>query len=507
VGPKAGESSDNGAGGRGATAALLGLAAATLLVHLCTGGRYGFHRDELATLDDVRHLDWGYVAYPPVTPFFAWLSLALFGTSLTGFRFFAALACALSIFLTGLMARTLGGGRGAQLLAACAAIPFSFIAGSLMQYVAFDLAAWVALAFFLIRLCQSDDPRWWLAIGVTIGVGLLTKYTMIVGVGAIVIGVLTTRLRCYLRSKWLWFGVALSAAIVLPNAIWQWRHDFVSLDFLRQIHARDVAIGRAANFLPEQLLLTLLAFPLALAGIAFYVFANAGRRFRPLAWLYLAPLLFFAVAKGRAYYMAPTYPLLYAGGAVACQQWLVHRSRGWARLVGGLAWSAIILDIVVAGAFLLPLAPINSQWWTTVAKVQPEFCEEIGWPELADTVAEIRDALPASERGRLAILCGNYGEAGAINLYGPRHGLPPAISGVNSFWARGYGDPPPETVIALGFPREFLEKNFESCELAGHIRNRHGVANEETVSHPDIFVCRRLRRAWPEFWKHFRWYG
>jgi hypothetical protein len=507
VGPKASQASDDKGSGPSATAALLGLAVATLLIHLCTGGRYGFHRDELATLDDARHLHWGYVAYPPITPFFARLSLELFGTSLTGFRFFAALACALSIFLTGLMARALGGGRGAQLMAACAAIPFSFIAGSLMQYVAFDLAAWVALAFFLIRLCQSDDPRWWIAIGAAIGLGMLTKYTMAVGAGAIAIGVLTTRLRIYLKNKWLWVGVALSIAIVFPNVIWQWRHDFVSLDFLRQIHARDVAIGRAANFLPEQLALTLLAFPLALAGLAFYLFAKEGRRFRPLAWLYLAPLVFFVVAKGRAYYMAPTYPLLYAGGAVAGQQWLMHRSRGWARLVGGFAWGGIIFDIVVAGAFLLPLAPVNSQWWTMVVKVQPEFCEEIGWPELVATVAKIRDALPASERGRVAILCGNYGEAGAINLYGPCYGLPRAISGVNSFWARGYGDPPPETVIALGFPREFLEKNFESCELAGRIQNRHGVANEETVSHPDIFVCRWLRRSWPDFWKHFRWYG
>src|SRR6184192_1800955 len=148
---------------------LIGLATATLVVHVLLGDRYGFHRDELATLDDARHLAWGYVAYPPVTPFFARISLELFGTSLAGFRFFAALADSAAVFLTGLMARELGGRIGAQLVAACAAIPFCLAAGALMQYVSFDYLAWVACAYFVVRLCQSDDPRWWIAIGVCIG--------------------------------------------------------------------------------------------------------------------------------------------------------------------------------------------------------------------------------------------------------------------------------------------------------------------------------------------------
>src|SRR5882724_2146895 len=141
-------------------AVLISLAAATVIVHLLTGGRYGFHRDELATLDDARHLVWGYVAYPPVTPFFARLSLTLFGTSLTGFRFFAALAQAIAVVLTGLMAHELGGSRGAQLVAAAAAIPFCLASGALMQYVSFDCLLWILTAYFVIRLLKSEDPRW-----------------------------------------------------------------------------------------------------------------------------------------------------------------------------------------------------------------------------------------------------------------------------------------------------------------------------------------------------------
>jgi 4-amino-4-deoxy-L-arabinose transferase-like glycosyltransferase len=146
-------------------AVLIYLAAATVIVHVLVGGRYGFHRDELATLDDARHLAWGYVAYPPVTPFFGRLSLEIFGTSLTGFRFFAALACALSILLTGLMTRELGGKGSAQVIAATATIPFGLGAGALMQYVSFDYLWWVLTAYLLVRLLKSNDPRWWIGIG------------------------------------------------------------------------------------------------------------------------------------------------------------------------------------------------------------------------------------------------------------------------------------------------------------------------------------------------------
>jgi hypothetical protein len=175
-------------------AILTAIAAAVLFVHLLTGGRYGFHRDELATLDDARHLAWGYVAYPPVTPFFGWISVKLFGTSLTGFRFFAALSVSVAVVLTGLMARALGGKTGAQALAAAAAIPFALGAGTLMQYVSFDYLAWVACSYFFILLCKSRDPRWWLAIGGCIGFGMLTKYSILVCALAITAAVLFTDL-------------------------------------------------------------------------------------------------------------------------------------------------------------------------------------------------------------------------------------------------------------------------------------------------------------------------
>jgi hypothetical protein len=488
-------------------ALLITIAGATVIVHLLLGNRYGFHRDELATLDDARHLAWGYVAYPPVTPFFAWLSWQMFGTSIAGFRFFAALADAGAVLLTGLMARELGGRTGAQMLAACAAIPFCLATGTLMQYVSFDYLAWVACGYFFIRLCQSEDPRWWLAIAGCIGFGMLTKYSMLVCVAGITIGVLFTKLRRHLTSKWLWLGAAVSLLVFLPNFLWQLHHHFISLDFLRHIHERDVRIGRTKDFLPDQLQLTLFTLPVALAGLWFYFFASDGSCFRAVGWLYIIPLLLFLFAHGRGYYLAPAYPVLYAGGAVWIERVFRAARRGVATAGWVVTWSCVVATVVVTSVFALPLAPVNSPWWQRVVALNDDFAEEIGWNELVETVAKVRDALPPNERDRLAILAGNYGEAGAINLYGPRYGLPRAICGTNSFWARGYGDPPPETLIVIGESREFVAYYFESYKVVAKSWNRYGVANEETTRHPEIFLCWHLRTSWPEFWKTFRRYG
>lgn len=266
----------------GDTRILVYLAAATVLLHLVTGGRYGFHRDELALLDDARHLAWGYVAYPPLTPFFARLSLALFGTSLAGFRFFAALAQAVALVLAGLMARELGGNRHAQLLATAAALPFCIAEGTLMQYVSFDYLFWVATAYFVIRLLNSRDPRWWVAVGCSIGLGMMSKYTILFFVAGLAVSVLLSDARRLLCSKWLLLAVAASLIIFLPHLLWQVRNDFVSLDFLRHIHARDVRIGRTKDFLPDQLKFTALAAPLWIAGLLYYFVSNDAKRWRTL---------------------------------------------------------------------------------------------------------------------------------------------------------------------------------------------------------------------------------
>jgi hypothetical protein len=483
------------------------IAIATVVAHLLTGNRYGFHRDELAVLDDARHLAWGYVAYPPVTPFFARLSLVLFGTSLVGFRIFAALAQALAVFVTGAMARELGGKREAQVLAALAAVPFCLGAGALMTYISFDYICWVAAAYCVIRLLKSADPHWFLAIGAAVGLGMLSKYTMAFFVCGITAGFLFTPAREFLRGKWFWIGAAISIVIFVPNFHWQAQHHFVSLDFLQFLHQRDVSAGLTASFLPDQLLQTMLAIPLWLAGVWFYFFSSRGSRFRVLGWMYLVPLLIFVIAKGRGYYLAPAYPMLYAAGAVVCESYFVNMQRGPARILRPALWAALLISILGATLIALPLAPVGSRWWYAATQIDTALPDEIGWPEFVSTIAQIRDSLPVDKHSRVGVLAGNYGEVGAINLYGGRFGLPHAISGVNSSWQRGYGNPPPETLIVTGFSQQFVEDHFVSCRLAAHPWNSYGIENEETFEHPDVFVCGPPLQGWPDFWESFQFFA
>jgi len=486
---------------------LIYIALATVIFHIIIGNRYGIHRDELATLEDARHLVWGYPAYPPVTPFFGRISLELFGTSVRGFRFFAGVAQAIAVVLTGLMARDMGARRGAQLVAAFAAVPFCLGGGYEMQYVAFDCLSWVLTAYFIVRLLVTQDPRWWLGIGAGLGYGMLAKYTIGFFALGIVAGVLLTDARRYLKSKWLWIGVAISLLIWLPNLLWQVHHNFVSLDFLKNIHARDVRQGRATYFLPQQLELTALRFPLAMAGVYFCLIARDGKRFRMLGWMYVATLLLFTVAKGRWYYMGPAYPMLYAAGAVWGERWLATMRRVPAMTIRWVVWAVLVFEVVATTLMWLPLAPLNSRWWGVVNQVQGDFREQIGWRELVQEVAKIRDSMSPHEREHLGIIGTNYGEAGAINLYGPEYGLPRAISGVNSFWYHGYGNPAPQTLIVVGLDHDYMEETFTSCRLAGHTWNQYGIKNEETEDHPDIYVCGPPKAGWPEFWKDFRYYG
>lgn len=478
-----------------------------LFIH---NGQSGWHRDELDMLDNARYLDWGYVAYPPVTPFIARLALTLFGPSLTGVRFFTTLAVAIVMLLAGLIAGQLGGKRWAQVAAslAVAVAPYPIMGSNFFGYSSFDYLWWVLIAYLMIRLLKSDDPRWWLAIGGTIGVGLMTKYTLIYLVAGLVVGVLLTPARRYLKSPWLWGGVGLAVLIVLPNLIWQVQHDFITLDFLRSIHARDVRIGRADTFLIEQLTYAVnpLTLPLWLVGLYFYFIAAAGRRYRTLGWMFIIPLALFILTQGRPYYFAPAYPMMLAAGAVTVEGWLSALPLRRARLFQGIILGAFLISGIAFAPLALPITRVNSPAWDFVSEINTELKEEIGWPELVETVAGIYASLPEAEKSQTGILAGNYGEAGAINLYGPASGLPEAISGSNSYWLRGYGNPPPETLIVVGYPLSAGQFFFKSCKAAGRITNRYQVWNEETTSHPTVLLCHTSKRPWDDLWEDLQQY-
>jgi hypothetical protein len=496
---------------RSDTGILVLLATVRVVLHCLSNGQYGFHRDELQTIDDARHMDWGFVAYPPITPLIGRLELTLFGTSLIGFRFFAAVAVSAVMILAGLISKELGGGRREQILTAIAIgiSPVSLAQGAVLQYVAFDYLWGVAVTYFLVRLLKSDDPRWWLAIGAMLGVGMETRYTMGFLALGLVGGVLLTSARRYLPSGWLWAGVALSILIFLPNLIWQAQHHFISLEFLSHIHARDVRQGRTRGFLLQQVFLCVNPATLALTvrGLLFFVIREEGRRYRLLGWTFVLTFVLFYFAKARFYYTAPLYPVLIAAGSVVWGNWLKTLQPSRVRVLQAAQWTGLLVGGVVFILLVVPVAPIGSKVWHVTSKAHDQFREEVGWDDLAQTVARVYNALPPDERASTGILTGNYGEGGALNLYGPALGLPHAMSLTNSFWYRGYDERQPQIVIVVGFDLDEGNELFQSCTISATNTNRFGVINEESRDHPDILVCHDLRTPWPLYWSTHRRFG
>ncbi len=489
------------------TAILFAIAAVIALLHLVTNNRYGFHRDELQFLSDAHHLDWGFVAYPPLTPFLERIGLSLFDLSMVGLRLFSVFAQAAAIVLAGLMAKELGGPRLAQVTAALAVAfsPLPLFEGTEFQYSSFDFLWWALIAYLTIRLLKSDDPRWCLAIGAVIGLGLLTKYAIAFYIAGILAGLVLTPARRFLKSVWFWAGIALALLIFLPNLLWLFRHNFISYHFLQHIHVRDVGEGRANGFLKGQFLIcvNLAAAPVWLAGLFGFL---RNRRYRMLAFMYLVPLALFFVGKGRNYYMAGAYPMLLAMGAVLGERWLHSLPRWGRRTVEALYFAAFAFVSAYVCAVVLPLASSGPLRAFALAH-NGDLREEIGWNGLVRTVAQIRDSLSPDQKAHLGITTGNYGEYGAIEILGPAYGLPKPIGTTNSEWLRGYPTPPPTTLIVLGLTREQADSIFTGCRWAGHNGNSEGVQNEESQYHPDIFLCGPPRQPWPELWKDHEDFG
>jgi len=483
---------------------LCAIALADAVLHIATNGRYGFHRDELQFLTDARHLAWGYVTYPPFTPFIQRIGLELFGLSMVGLRLSCTIAQAIVILVTGLMARDLGGSRAAQVTAALAAAlsPIPMFWGTEFQYTSFEFLFWILIAWFVIRLLKTADPRWWIAIGAAAGLGIQTKYNIIFYLAGVLAGVAFTSARRYLNSGWFWGGIGLAFLIVLPNLLWQVHNHFISYEFLQYIHARDQRIGRGDHFFRDQikLCINIAATPLALAGLTFFV---RDRKYRMLAWMYFVPVSILVLAKGRGYYAAAAYPMLLAAGSVVCAQWLNRLPEIASRAIASIFYVGLVGVGAYVMAIVIPFAssgPLRDFALTNNGDLR----EEIGWDELVRTVASIRDTLTPEQQAHLGITVGNYGEGGAIEILGPTYHLPAPASTHNAAWFRGYPTPPPTTVIALGIDAKSANSIFTNCRWAGHNGNSLGIRNEESMDHPDIFVCGPPRGSWAELWAKHR---
>jgi hypothetical protein len=469
------------------------------------GHYYGYFRDELYYLACSRHLDWGYVDQPPLIALIAWVVRAVIGDSLTAIRLLVALAGAGEIALTALIARELGGRNWAQILAGLATLfAGGFLATqSFFSMNAFEPLFWMGCAWVVIRIAKTGDQKLWIWFGVLAGFGLENKHSMLIFGAGIVAGLILTPQRKVFAGPWIWIGGAIAFLIFLPNLIWNIQHHFPFVELQMNIRrsGRDTPLSPLAFFGEEILDMNPLSLPIWLAGLWFY-FSSAGKQFRALGWAWIFTAGVIVALSPRVYYLFPAFPILFAAGAAVWE-----RRPRWLRvaLATGLAASGVIF-----APFAIPILPPET--YIRYAKAlhfdQPAiethklgplpqmFADRFGWEEMTTTVATIYNRLPAEVRPKTAIFGQNYGEAGAIDTFGPKYGLPRAISGHQNYflWGpRGYSG---ESVIVMHGDREDLESKFADVRKVARVDHPYSMPFE----HFDVFYCRGLKRPLAEIW-------
>jgi 4-amino-4-deoxy-L-arabinose transferase-like glycosyltransferase len=470
-------------------------------VLLAFAGRYCYHRDELYFLRAGQEPAFGYVDQPPLTPLLAAAMDTLAPGSLVALRLPSALAAGLVVVLTGLLAREFGAGRDGQLLAAgCMAVSsILLIVGHLLSTTTLDLLAWTALSWLLVRALRDDGPIW-LVTGAVAGIALQNKVQPVFLLAAVVLGVLAVGPRTALRSPWPWLGGLLAAVGWAPNLLWQAANGWPQLELADAIAAGSSGTSEPWYlFLPFQLVLVSpLLVPVWAAGWWRLARDPALRRWRAFAVAYVVLAVLFLLTGGKPYYLAGLYPVLLAAGAAPVVAWT---RRGTGRLRAGLLAAALALSLAIDGVLGLPVVPVERLADTPVPDVNYDAGETVGWPTLAAAVERARGDLPAG--ARVAVLTGNYGEAGAIDRFAPR--LAPAYSGHNSYWT--WGPPPDDTdvVLAVGLPEEQLARWFGEVAVVDRVDNGVGLDNDEQGTP----IVRAMDRyvPWSEIWPQLRRLG
>jgi len=497
-----------------ATVALV--AAAKLLLHLAFAHRYNYFRDELYYIACSRHLDWGYVDQPPLIAVLVWLEMHLGGTSLTALRFLPALAGAALVVLTALLAREMGAGKFGQSFAAlsCAAVGIYFVMQYLMTMNAFEPLFWMGCAYVFVRIINTGNQRLWLWFGALAGLGLQNKYSMGVFGAGLVAGLLLSAERKALARRWIWMGGGVALLIFLPNLLWNMGHHWPFVELMANIKAsgRDVVLGPAEYFVQQIFIIGPALFPLWMAGLLWLFFSADGRRYRPLAWAYVAALALFIGMKGKNYYLAPAYPMLLAAGTVPLERLLARWGRPWLKpalvllvLTPAMLLLPLGLPVLSAENFLryeekLPFALPVSEKSHAGAAMPQYYSDQFGWEEMTAAVARTWNGLTPAEREVACIGGRNYGEAGAIDFFGPRYGLPPAISAHQNYFLWGPRDCTGKILILLGDRPENLRGRCESAEVAAELHHPYAVLFENKP----VIVCRGLRTDLRALWPRLK---
>jgi hypothetical protein len=495
---------------------LLVPAVAQCLLLLSTSGNFGVFRDEYYYLACAERLAWGYVDQPPLS---IWLLAGwtwLFGDSVHSIRILPALCGAGTVLLTGATAARLGGGRWAQLLAGVGvAVNAGLLTiGGFYSMNAYSFLFWLAAYYLVIQVARTGDGKVWLAFGVVVGLGLFNKIGLLVLGAALAIGLVVTQHRRQLADWRLYAGGALALAFLSPYAIWNQLHDWPALEFIANAKAGKIVSFSPLEYLIENILsANPLTVPLWVAGLAWLLLARSGRRYRIVAVMFLATYVLLVLQRSKPYYFATSFPVLFAAGGVAWEQWTNAARRPWAR------WALVSL-LVVGGVVIAPMAvpllsPEGTLAWYQRLGVMPKpqehshtsplpqiLSDRFGWKNLAREVAQVYAELPVETRHRTIVVGQNYGHAGAIEYWSREYDLPPAFSTHNNYWLWG---PPPDDTAALIVIRGNPETLGELCEEVTEVAVAETPEALESLMR--IWLCAGLRRPLSEVWNEYKSFG
>jgi len=498
-----------------ATRMIWAIAGAGFLVQTVTNGSYGYFRDELYYLAASDHLAFGYVDFAPLIAWLTHASRMVFGESLHAIRLLPALAFGAEIALTGFLTLELGGKRWAALIACISVLVAPVILGNATRLSMNPLEPlfWMGCVYFLLLAVNRGEGKYLLWCGVFVGIGLENKHSTIFFLAALVSALLCVSDRRLLATKWFWLAAAIAVVFALPNIIWQQAHHFATLEDLRNVKAihKNVELPPLAFLKQQFMMLNPATGVVWLPGLFFLLLERKGKRYRVLGLAYIFFLTVMMALKGKDYYLAPIYPMLFAAGGVFWET-ITARFRGvrWARI----AVPALVLALgMVSAPFVLPILPPEkivpymsalglevARTETNMSGALPQnFADEFGWEEMVRNVAAVYNALPPEERAKTAILGGNYGGAGAIDFFGARYGLPKAISAHQNYYYWGYRGTAGERIIMLEWSRENAEKWCESVEEGPVNAPFYGMGWE----HYTILTCHHLRRPMEQAW--LRW--
>jgi len=510
--------------GISATALLVGLAALRLVLTLAFSGRYGYFRDELYYIACSDHLAFGYVDQPPLSIGLLAINRALFGDSLFALRLLPAIAGAVIVFLSGLIARKLGAGKFGQALTALAV----FISPGLLSQSRYysmnilDILFWTVAVYLALVIVKDDRPGLWPLFGVVVGLGLMNKYSIGFLVVGLVAGLLLTSSRKHLAKASFWIAAALAALIFLPHVLWEVRTGFPSLEFMRNASLyKNMPVSPLGFFLAQVMEVGFVQALLWLAGLGYFFFHQEGKKLRLFGWMFVVVFLIMIATRAKAYYLAPIYPILLAGGAVLIETLSVRAGRRWLRPV------AVVL-LVAGGAlvvpFVIPVLPVESyityqnfmgltpapEERHEIGVLPQHYADMFGWEEMTAMVAKVYQSLSPEERAGCLIYVRNYGEAGAIDFFGEKYGLPKASCGHNNYWLWGPPDWDGKVAIIFGDSNDLEESTkdvapgFVTVEHVATFTHKYVMPYEN--GRP-IFVCRGAKGNIKDIWPREKGFG